>query len=171
MHEKNLEQTTAQTMQLEQQIYSIEAANINHETLQAMKQAGAAMKNIHGGMKLEDVDKTMYVLIGFIQRAAWVLAALGYGTDTNLYAGRIFRTSMRSTRKSETQLPVFRSASSPTRRTSRPSWRVSSRRLWMRRCSTLALYLLALNWTGYQLLGIPNVCWTRLAIVFISIYH
>ncbi|OQE09302.1 hypothetical protein PENFLA_c113G04330 [Penicillium flavigenum] len=59
VHEKNLEQTTAQTMQLEQQIYSIEAANINHETLAAMKQAGAAMKQIHGGMKLEDVDKTM----------------------------------------------------------------------------------------------------------------
>lgn len=49
-------------MQLEQQIYSIEAANINHETLAAMKQAGAAMKNIHGGMKLEDVDKTMCVV-------------------------------------------------------------------------------------------------------------
>ncbi|KAJ5514736.1 Snf7 [Penicillium fimorum] len=59
VHEKNLEQTTAQIMQLEQQIYSIEAANINHETLAAMKQAGAAMKHIHGGMKLEDVDKTM----------------------------------------------------------------------------------------------------------------
>lgn len=51
-------------MQLEQQIYSIEAANINHETLAAMKQAGAAMKQIHGGMKLEDVDKTMYVATG-----------------------------------------------------------------------------------------------------------
>ncbi|CAG7998421.1 unnamed protein product [Penicillium salamii] len=59
VHEKNLEQTTAQIMQLEQQIYSIEAANINHETLAAMKQAGAAMKQIHGGMTLEDVDKTM----------------------------------------------------------------------------------------------------------------
>ncbi|CAG8116568.1 unnamed protein product [Penicillium salamii] len=62
VHEKNLEQTTAQIMQLEQQIYSIEAANINHETLAAMKQAGAAMKQIHGGMTLEDVDKTMYVI-------------------------------------------------------------------------------------------------------------
>ncbi|KAJ5789467.1 uncharacterized protein N7518_006478 [Penicillium psychrosexuale] len=59
IHEKTLEQTTAQSMQLEQQIYSIEAANINHETLAAMKQAGAAMKQIHGGMKLEDVDSTM----------------------------------------------------------------------------------------------------------------
>ncbi|KAJ5385199.1 Snf7 [Penicillium concentricum] len=59
VHEKNLEQTTAQIMQLEQQVYSIEAANINHETLSAMKQAGDAMKKIHNGMKLEDVDKTM----------------------------------------------------------------------------------------------------------------
>lgn len=49
-------------MQLEQQIYSIEAANINHETLQAMKSAGDAMKTIHNGMKLEQVDETMYVM-------------------------------------------------------------------------------------------------------------
>jgi hypothetical protein len=167
VHEKNLEQTTSQTMQLEQQIYSIEAANINHETLQAMKQAGAAMKQIHGGMKLEDVDKTMYVFIGFIQRTAWVLAALGSGIDTDVYAGRISRTSMRSTRKSETQLPVSRSANSPTRKISRPNWRVSSRRLWTRRCSTLALYLLALNWIGYQLREMQNVCWTWIAISYI----
>jgi charged multivesicular body protein 4 len=49
-------------MQLEQQIYSIEAANINHETLQAMKSAGDAMKTIHNGMTLEQVDNTMYVM-------------------------------------------------------------------------------------------------------------
>ena len=45
---------------LEQQIYSIEAANINQETLAAMKNAGEAMKKIHGKMTLEDVDKTVY---------------------------------------------------------------------------------------------------------------
>ena len=45
---------------LEQQIYSIESANINQETLVAMKNAGAAMKQIHGNMKMEDVDNTMY---------------------------------------------------------------------------------------------------------------
>lgn len=61
VHEKNLEQTTAQIVQLEQQIYSIEAANINNETLQAMKQAGAAMSQIHGGMSIDKVDETMYV--------------------------------------------------------------------------------------------------------------
>ena len=44
---------------LEQQIYSIESANINQETLVAMKNAGAAMKQIHGKMTMEDVDSTM----------------------------------------------------------------------------------------------------------------
>ena len=47
---------------LEQQIYSIESANINQETLAAMKNAGKAIKEIHGNMKIEDVDTTMYVL-------------------------------------------------------------------------------------------------------------
>lgn len=61
VHEKNLEQTTAQITQLEQQIYSIEAANINQETLNAMKAAGAAMTQIHGSMTIDKVDETMYV--------------------------------------------------------------------------------------------------------------
>ena len=46
---------------LEQQIYSIESANINQETLTAMKNAGEAMKRIHGNMTMEEVDATMYV--------------------------------------------------------------------------------------------------------------
>lgn len=59
MHEKTLDQTSAQIAQIEQQIYSIEAANINQETLNAMKTAGKAMKEIHGGMTIDQVDKTM----------------------------------------------------------------------------------------------------------------
>ncbi|KAL2000031.1 hypothetical protein VTN02DRAFT_3643 [Thermoascus thermophilus] len=59
VHEKNLEQTTAQIAQLEQQIYSIEAANINQETLNAMKQAGTAMAQIHGNLSIDKVDETM----------------------------------------------------------------------------------------------------------------
>jgi charged multivesicular body protein 4 len=62
VHERSLEQTTAQIAQVEQQIYSIEAANINQETLNAMKNAGAAMKQIHGGLTIDKVDATMYVL-------------------------------------------------------------------------------------------------------------
>lgn len=59
VHEKSLEQTNAQIAQVEQQIYSIEAANINQETLNAMKNAGAAMKQIHGGLTIDKVDATM----------------------------------------------------------------------------------------------------------------
>ena len=62
-HEHSLEQTNGQVNMLEQQIYSIESANINQETLVAMKNAGAAMKQIHGKMTMEDVDNTMFVFV------------------------------------------------------------------------------------------------------------
>lgn len=52
----------AQISTLEQQIYSIEAANINRETLLAMEKAGQAMKQIHGKLNIDKVDQTMYVL-------------------------------------------------------------------------------------------------------------
>lgn len=58
-HEHTLEQTTGQIATLEQQIYSIEAANINRETLEAMKKAGEAMKQIHGQLDIAKVDETM----------------------------------------------------------------------------------------------------------------
>lgn len=66
---------------LEQQIYSIESANINQETLVAMKNAGAAMKQIHGKMTMEDVDVTMYVkgiyvYAGSIRHSCYVLVLL-----------------------------------------------------------------------------------------------
>ena len=40
-------------------MHSIEAANINRETLKAMKDAGAAMKQIHGNLTIDKVDATM----------------------------------------------------------------------------------------------------------------
>lgn len=49
-------------MTLEREIYSIESANINKETLEAMKNAKKAMEHIHGGLTIEKVDQTMYVL-------------------------------------------------------------------------------------------------------------
>ncbi|EMD70234.1 hypothetical protein GGP41_000370 [Bipolaris sorokiniana] len=57
--EHSLEQTSSQIMTLEQQIYSIESANINKETLDAMKNAGAAMKQIHAGLTIDKVDDVM----------------------------------------------------------------------------------------------------------------
>jgi len=59
LHQRTLEQTTAQITQIESQIYSIEAANINQETLNAMKNAGQAMKQIHGNLTIDKVDATM----------------------------------------------------------------------------------------------------------------
>ncbi|EPE29339.1 hypothetical protein GLAREA_00499 [Glarea lozoyensis ATCC 20868] len=58
-HEHTLEQTTAQIATLEQQVYSIEAANINRETLMAMEKAGKAMADIHGNLNIDKVDETM----------------------------------------------------------------------------------------------------------------
>jgi charged multivesicular body protein 4 len=50
-------------MTLESEIYSIETANINKETLDAMKNASSAMKQIHGGLTIDKVDQTMYAII------------------------------------------------------------------------------------------------------------
>ena len=46
-------------MNLEGQIASIETANINKETLDALRNASKAMKDIHGGMTIGKVDETM----------------------------------------------------------------------------------------------------------------
>lgn len=58
-HEHTLEQTTNQVSTLEQQIYSIEAANINRETLAAMERAGQAMQQIQYNLNIDKVDETM----------------------------------------------------------------------------------------------------------------
>ncbi|KAM4057596.1 snf7 domain-containing protein [Hirsutella rhossiliensis] len=58
-HEHALDQTIAQIGTLEQQINSIESANINRETLAAMEKASHAMKQIHGKLTPEKVDETM----------------------------------------------------------------------------------------------------------------
>lgn len=44
---------------VEREISSIETANINKETLDAMKQAQQAMVGIHGGLTIDKVDQTM----------------------------------------------------------------------------------------------------------------
>ncbi|POR34647.1 Vacuolar-sorting protein SNF7 [Tolypocladium paradoxum] len=61
-HEQTLDQTIAQIGTLEQQINSIESANINRETLAAMEKASQAMKHIHGKLTPAKVDETMEIL-------------------------------------------------------------------------------------------------------------
>jgi charged multivesicular body protein 4 len=57
--EHQLEQTSAQMMTVEREVSSIETANINKETLDAMKNASTAMKSIHGGLTIDKVDQVM----------------------------------------------------------------------------------------------------------------
>lgn len=73
-HEHALEQTVAQIGTLEQQINSIESANINRETLAAMEKASQAMKQIHGKLTPERVDETMCVLGGQLDLRPILLA-------------------------------------------------------------------------------------------------
>lgn len=70
MHERSLQQTRDQMDQVERQIYSIESANINQETLNAMKTAGKAMKDIHGDLTIDKVDATMHVFLSTLLRLA-----------------------------------------------------------------------------------------------------
>ena len=46
-------------MTVEREIGSIESANINKETLDATKNASNAIKQIHGGLTVDQVDQTM----------------------------------------------------------------------------------------------------------------
>lgn len=52
-----------------------------------------------------------------------------------------------------------------------PNWRVWSRKLWTRRCSTPGPYRLAVNWTGYQLREIQIVSGNRDPIHKYHIYR
>jgi len=58
-HETHLASTVAQINTIEQQMHSIETANLNFETLKVMQSASDAMKKIHNGMNLDKVDMTM----------------------------------------------------------------------------------------------------------------
>lgn len=149
VQEKNLEQTTAQIAQLEQQIYSIEAANINHETLQAMKQAGAAMAQIHSGMSIDKVDETMYVVeLSSTHLQDWL-------TDST--AGTNSENNTNSAKRSARLSPRSHSASSRTKTSWSRSWKDSSRRLWTSVCSIRVLCQSIPSWTGYQRLESRSV--------------
>ena len=63
IHETHLASTVAQINTIEQQMHSIETANLNFETLKVMQSASDAMKKIHNGMNLDKVDMTMYVTV------------------------------------------------------------------------------------------------------------
>lgn len=67
--ERALEQTNDQILMLEREVSSIETANINKETLEAIKKASNAMKRIHGGLTVDKIDQTMEELREQVRRS------------------------------------------------------------------------------------------------------
>jgi len=115
-------------MTLEREIYSIETANINKETLDAMKNAGTAMKQIHAGLTIDKVDDVMYF---YFNEHAYVYS-------TNSILGRASASSTTSATRSAKQSP----RASQTTASTKTSWTRSSpnysRRSSTRRCSRQA---------------------------------
>ncbi|KAF8639463.1 hypothetical protein AX16_010316 [Volvariella volvacea WC 439] len=60
--EAELERLAGTRLQLELQMNTLESANLNAETMTAMKKAADALKVIHGNMTIERVDATMSVV-------------------------------------------------------------------------------------------------------------
>lgn len=57
--EKQQEQLVNSRFTLESQVMAIESANLNYQTMNAMKQGAKAMKRIHAGLDADKVDKTI----------------------------------------------------------------------------------------------------------------
>ncbi|KAJ7047422.1 vacuolar-sorting protein SNF7 [Mycena alexandri] len=58
-NETQLDQLRGQQLQLEMQVNTLESANLNAETMSAMKKAADVLQDIHRGMSVDKVDKTM----------------------------------------------------------------------------------------------------------------
>jgi len=59
LHEAELEKLYGQRMTLETQLNAIENANLNAETMAAMRQGAQALRDIHGNLTIDKVDATM----------------------------------------------------------------------------------------------------------------
>lgn len=58
-YESELDRIAGTRMTLEAQVNAIESANMNLETMQAMKRGSEALKQIHGSLNIDKVDATM----------------------------------------------------------------------------------------------------------------
>lgn len=57
--EQELDRLAGSRLQLEMQVNTLESANLNAETMAAMKKASDALKVIHGNLTMDKVDATM----------------------------------------------------------------------------------------------------------------
>ncbi|KDN36559.1 Snf7-domain-containing protein [Tilletiaria anomala UBC 951] len=58
-YENELDRIAGTRMTLETQVNAIESANMNLETMQAMRRGADALKHIHGSLNIDKVDSTM----------------------------------------------------------------------------------------------------------------
>ncbi|KAF9366940.1 MAG: Snf7 family [Benniella sp.] len=58
-YEGQVEKISGQRLTIETQVMAIESANVNLETMKAMRAGAEAMKTIHGAMDIAQVDRTM----------------------------------------------------------------------------------------------------------------
>ena len=89
-------------MTLEREIYSIETANINKETLDAMKNAGSAMKQIHANLTIDKVDTIMYVF-PLHPHASHLDNNTAFTNTVLIAAGKICAINTQSAKKSAKQ--------------------------------------------------------------------
>ncbi|KZV97914.1 hypothetical protein EXIGLDRAFT_669778 [Exidia glandulosa HHB12029] len=76
MFEKDLTALDGMRVTLESQIQAIESANLNAETMHAMRKAAEAMKIIHGTLNIGNVERTMDSLNEQTQLAEDISAAI-----------------------------------------------------------------------------------------------
>lgn len=58
-YENELDRIAGTRMTLETQVHAIESANLNLETMKAMRKGADALRNIHGSLNIDKVDATM----------------------------------------------------------------------------------------------------------------
>lgn len=80
--EAELDRLAGTRMQLEMQVNTLESANLNAETMAAMKKAADALKVIHGNITLDKADATMNAVNeqrAIADELAEMIANPGYG--------------------------------------------------------------------------------------------
>jgi len=81
--EADLERLAGQKFTLEAQVNALEGANLNQETLEAMKTGAAVLEQIHGKMTVEQVDATMDKIKDQMGVAAEISAAISAPMSTD----------------------------------------------------------------------------------------
>ncbi|KAG2056483.1 Snf7-domain-containing protein [Suillus hirtellus] len=80
--ESEMDRLAGQRLQLELQINTLESANLNAETMAAMKKASDVLASIHGNMTMDKVDSTMSKITEQREIANEIAEALSYPTGT-----------------------------------------------------------------------------------------